>query len=68
VGSPLFLKNRYGAGYHLTLARSNEASSFGTEQVQALVMSHLPGTVLSSDVGRALYSSSVQVNLLTVCS
>jgi ABC-type multidrug transport system ATPase subunit len=36
VGSPVFLKNRYGAGYHLTFARLVNNADSGAEAMHAV--------------------------------
>ena len=54
VGSPLFLKNRYGTGYTLTLARASSNPNGGADAIMGIVKSHLPGAVVTSDVGAEL--------------
>ena len=54
VGSPLFLKNRYGTGYTLTLARTASNRDGGADSIMSLVRSHLPGAHITSDVGAEL--------------
>jgi ABC-type multidrug transport system ATPase subunit len=54
VGSPLFLKNRYGTGYTLTLARASSNPNGGADAILSVVKSHLPGAVVTSDVGAEL--------------
>jgi len=61
VGSPVFLKNRYGAGYHLTLARQSASASQGkisagnTDGVLSLVRKYVgDNATLASDVGAEL--------------
>ena len=54
VGSPLFLKNRYGTGYTLTLARAAANRDGGAAAVMAVVSARLPGARVTSDVGAEL--------------
>ena len=61
VGSPVFLKNRYGAGYHLTLARKSASASQGkisggdADGVLQLVRRYVgSNAMLASDVGAEL--------------
>ena len=61
VGSPVFLKNRYGAGYHLTLARKSASASQGkisagnADGVLQLVRKYVgDNATLASDVGAEL--------------
>jgi ABC-type multidrug transport system ATPase subunit len=56
VGSPVFLKNRYGTGYHLTLARSegNAGGNGDAASVLSLVAKHVPAGAVASDVGAEL--------------
>lgn len=49
-GSSLFLKNRFGGGYHLTLSRGIGATVPGTEILQTVHMS-VPGARMLTDVG-----------------
>ncbi|KAK8955097.1 ABC transporter A family member 1 [Platanthera zijinensis] len=64
-GSSLFLKNRYGVGYTLTIAKSSPGSSVGAE----IVRHHVPAAECISDVGSEvsfrlpLASSSLFVNM-----
>jgi ABC-type multidrug transport system ATPase subunit len=55
VGSPLFLKNRYGTGYTLTLARSSSNDGGGADSILQTVRKHLPGAKVTSDVGAELH-------------
>lgn len=55
VGSPLFLKNRYGTGYTLTLARASSNNGGGGDVILSTVRSHLPGASITSDVGAELH-------------
>ncbi len=62
VGTPLFLKNRYGTGYRLTLARgggkqsstSEERQNTSTSKAAALIRAVVPDAELASDVGAEL--------------
>ncbi|XP_028556093.1 ABC transporter A family member 1 [Dendrobium catenatum] len=64
-GSSLFLKNRYGVGYTLTIAKTSSRSSVGGE----IVHHHVPTAECISDVGSEisfrlpLASSSLFVNM-----
>merc|ERR1712127_227535 len=49
-GSSLFLKNRFGGGYHLTLSRDIGATVPGTEILETVHMS-VPGARMLTDVG-----------------
>eukprot|EP01113_Clastostelium_recurvatum_P037818 TRINITY_DN556_c1_g1_i1.p1 TRINITY_DN556_c1_g1~~TRINITY_DN556_c1_g1_i1.p1 ORF type:complete len:1777 (-),score=529.48 TRINITY_DN556_c1_g1_i1:1681-6783(-) len=51
AGTSLFLKSRFGVGYVLTLVK---APGCVTEGVSRLVVSHVPGAILTSDVGAEL--------------
>ena len=46
-GSPLYLKNRYGVGYHLTLLKS---PSFDAEATHDLIKRHTPTAELKSNI------------------
>ena len=48
-GSPLFLKNRFGEGYHLTIAK--KSPSVSTEKITELVQKHVAQAKLESSVG-----------------
>lgn len=48
-GSPMFLKKRYGAGYHLTI--SKKCIEMPTELITAAVQSSVPSAKLESLVG-----------------
>jgi ABC-type multidrug transport system ATPase subunit len=50
-GSSLFLKSRYGVGYHLTLVK---ADSCDTGRLSELIKSTVPGSQLASDVSAEL--------------
>ncbi|XP_063285490.1 uncharacterized protein LOC134571247 [Pelobates fuscus] len=58
VGSPLFLKEKFGTGYHLTLTKKfasrEDEKSCNTERVTALIQSHIPEANLKEDVGGEL--------------
>ncbi|DAZ97518.1 TPA: hypothetical protein N0F65_009786 [Lagenidium giganteum] len=47
-GSSLFLKNRYGAGYNLTLVKQDQCD---VQQLMALVATHVPNARVLSHVG-----------------
>ena len=51
VGSSLFLKNHYGAGYHLTLVNSNKATDAHAAALTAAVKAAVPTATMLSDVG-----------------
>ncbi|XP_069472035.1 glucosylceramide transporter ABCA12 isoform X2 [Ambystoma mexicanum] len=57
-GSPFFLKEKYGEGYHLTLTKKihnrNNDRECDTEAVTTLIKSHIPEAYLKSDVGEEL--------------
>ncbi|EQC40235.1 hypothetical protein SDRG_02883 [Saprolegnia diclina VS20] len=48
VGSALFLKNRFGAGYTLTLVKADASSAM--DAVSSLIMTHVPSALLTSNV------------------
>ena len=48
VGSSLFLKNKYGAGYHLTIAKQLGCDD---DQLEARIKLHVPTAVVLSNVG-----------------
>ncbi|XP_012587144.1 PREDICTED: ATP-binding cassette sub-family A member 3 [Condylura cristata] len=50
-GSPLFLKQKYGAGYHMTLVKEPHCSP---EAVSQLVCRHIPNARLESSAGAEL--------------
>ncbi|MBZ3879600.1 ATP-binding cassette sub-family A member 3 [Sciurus carolinensis] len=50
-GSSLFLKQKYGAGYHMTLVREPHCNPEGISQ---LVQHHVPNATLESSVGAEL--------------
>jgi ATP-binding cassette subfamily A (ABC1) protein 3 len=45
-GSPLFLKKKYGAGYHLTIVKKNEATDVST--ITNLIQAHIPNAKLET--------------------
>ncbi|XP_038067464.1 ATP-binding cassette sub-family A member 3-like [Patiria miniata] len=51
VGTSLFLKKKYGVGYHMTIAK---APSCDVATVSALIASHVPGMQEESNVGTEL--------------
>ncbi|GFS03123.1 ATP-binding cassette sub-family A member 3 [Elysia marginata] len=50
-GSSLFLKKKYGAGYHMVVVKE---SGCDVSQVSTVVESHIPGAELESNVGAEL--------------
>ncbi|KAI4551334.1 hypothetical protein MJT46_017586 [Ovis ammon polii x Ovis aries] len=50
-GSPLFLKEKYGAGYYITLVRKPRCD---TEKISLLVYQHIPNAVFQSSIGEEL--------------
>ncbi|XP_054158739.1 phospholipid-transporting ATPase ABCA3-like [Oppia nitens] len=48
-GSPLFLKKRYGAGYHLTIVKSGESTDIGA--LTRLIQSHIVEAKMNSNAG-----------------
>jgi ATP-binding cassette subfamily A (ABC1) protein 3 len=48
-GSPLFLKKKYGAGYHLTIAKKNEATDVSI--ITNLIQAHIPNAKLETAAG-----------------
>ncbi|XP_051692146.2 phospholipid-transporting ATPase ABCA3 isoform X2 [Oryctolagus cuniculus] len=50
-GSPLFLKQKYGAGYHMTLVKEPHCNPAGVSQ---LVRHHVPNATLESSAGAEL--------------
>ncbi|XP_037363662.1 phospholipid-transporting ATPase ABCA3 [Talpa occidentalis] len=50
-GSPLFLKQKYGAGYHMTLVKEPHCNP---EAVSQLVSHHVPNATLESSAGAEL--------------
>ncbi|XP_053326902.1 glucosylceramide transporter ABCA12 [Spea bombifrons] len=57
-GSPMFLKDRFGSGYHLTLTKKYPTQETdgqcNSEEVTALIQSHIPEARLKEDVGGEL--------------
>ncbi|CAM4633927.1 unnamed protein product [Caretta caretta] len=58
-GSPFYLKETFGDGYHLTLTKKkcpnqNLAEEYNTSAVTSLIQSHLPEAYLKEDVGGEL--------------
>lgn len=61
LGSPLFLKNRYGVGYNLTVVRNISASAKEySEQITRVINSHLSEVKILSEVSA---ESSYQIPL-----
>ncbi|XP_060113052.1 glucosylceramide transporter ABCA12 [Heteronotia binoei] len=58
-GSPFYLKETFGSGYHLTLTKKkspafNLAEECDTSAVTAMIQSHLPAAYLKEDIGGEL--------------
>nr|XP_056717219.1 glucosylceramide transporter ABCA12 [Euleptes europaea] len=58
-GSPFYLKETYGSGYHLTLTKKKSsafslAGECDTSVVTAMIQSHLPAAYLKEDIGGEL--------------
>ncbi|KAM6307367.1 glucosylceramide transporter ABCA12 [Aegotheles albertisi] len=54
-GSPFYLKERFGDGYHLTLTKKkNMIEECDTTAVTTLIQSHLPEAYLKEDIGGEL--------------
>lgn len=57
-GTPMFLKEKFGSGYHLTLTKKfpNQKNDrlCESERVTALIQSHIPEATLKEDVGGEL--------------
>lgn len=51
-GSPLFLKKKYGAGYHLTI--SKHSSGTDVSAISHLIRSHVPNAKLDTSAGTEL--------------
>jgi ATP-binding cassette subfamily A (ABC1) protein 3 len=49
-GSSLFLKSKFGAGYHLTLVRSSVASMMSPEPLLQVIKQHVPTAHLELQV------------------
>ncbi|KAM9208982.1 ATP-binding cassette sub-family A member 17-like [Dugong dugon] len=50
-GSSLFLKQKYGAGYYMTLVRKPQCD---TEEIARLIYHHIPNAVLEASIGEEL--------------
>ncbi|XP_025772505.1 ATP-binding cassette sub-family A member 17-like [Puma concolor] len=50
-GSSLFLKQKYGAGYYMTLVKKPHCS---TEKIAHLIYHHIPNAVMQSSIGEEL--------------
>ncbi|XP_034526466.1 ATP-binding cassette sub-family A member 17-like, partial [Ailuropoda melanoleuca] len=50
-GSSLFLKQKYGAGYYMTLVKKPHCS---TEKISHLIYHHIPNAILRSNIGEEL--------------
>ncbi|XP_032123979.1 ATP-binding cassette sub-family A member 17-like [Sapajus apella] len=50
-GSPLFLKQKYGAGYYMTLLKKPHCDA---ENISRLIYHHIPNAVLASSIGEEL--------------
>ncbi|XP_015279544.1 PREDICTED: ATP-binding cassette sub-family A member 12 [Gekko japonicus] len=66
-GSPFFLKETFGSGYHLTLTKKkspalNLAEECDTSAVTAMIQSHLPAAYLKEDIGGELVYVLPQFN------
>ena len=53
IGSSVFLKNRFGAGYHLVLVRDSEVTD-NSCAIANLIKTFVPAAVKSSDIGSEL--------------
>ena len=51
VGTSLFLKSRFGVGYHVTLVK---APICDVSHISAVIDSHVRGAALTSDIGAEL--------------
>jgi ABC-type sugar transport system ATPase subunit len=51
LGTPMFLKNRFGVGYHMTLVKS---PSCDTSAVERLIVSSVPGSKLVGEASAEL--------------
>ena len=51
-GSSLFLKNRYGVGYHMVMVKTQSCDPI---QVKNIVKKHVPTAQLESNIGMGLY-------------
>ncbi|XP_007937859.1 ATP-binding cassette sub-family A member 17-like [Orycteropus afer afer] len=50
-GSPLFLKQKYGAGYYMTVVRKPYCN---TEELTRLIYQHVPNAILEASIGEGL--------------
>uniref|UniRef100_A0A8D2H7T9 ABC transporter domain-containing protein n=1 Tax=Urocitellus parryii TaxID=9999 RepID=A0A8D2H7T9_UROPR len=50
-GSSMFLKQIYGAGYHIVMQREPHCD---VEKISAMIQSHVPGAMLEDDIGDEL--------------
>jgi ATP-binding cassette subfamily A (ABC1) protein 3 len=48
-GSPLFLKRKYGAGYHMTIVRKSDSTD--TTPITNLIQNHIPDAKLETAAG-----------------
>ena len=51
-GSPLFLKKKYGAGYHLTISKKSTATD--VSPITRLIQMHVPNAKLDTSGGTEL--------------
>lgn len=51
LGSPLFLKNRFGAGYRLNMVKKDKAIN---SKVSSLIMARFPSAIKISEVGEEI--------------
>ena len=51
-GSPLFLKKKYGAGYHLTISKSNKKAH--VTEITNFIKEHIPNSKLETSAGSEL--------------
>eukprot|EP00937_MAST-01D_sp_MAST-1D-sp2_P000217 g217.t1 len=51
VGSPLFLKNRFGAGYRLTIVKKESCNDTHVDTLKALVTRNVPAARMATNVG-----------------
>ena len=52
-GSSLFLKNKYGVGYHMVMVKSENCN---VEVVTSVVKQYVGGACLENDVGKKLFA------------
>lgn len=68
-GSPLFLKRKYGAGYHMTIVKKSDSTD--ATKITRLIQDHIPHAKLDTGAGTEIsYSlpnedSSLFENLFT---